>query len=61
MSKASGHLYKRGDVYWGRVRLAGREHRRSLRTADKKEATLRLKGWSKTLERAEIGAPDWVL
>jgi integrase len=55
---SGGYLYKRGDVWWGRVRLAGREHKRSLRTADKKEAALRLRGWRQTLERAVVGAPD---
>jgi integrase/recombinase XerD len=53
-----GYLYKRGDVYWGRIRLAGREHRRSLRTADKKEAAHRLKSWRISLERATLGSPD---
>jgi integrase len=54
----AGYLYKRGDTWWGRVRLAGNEHRRSLRTADKKEAAHRLRNWRQTLERAVVGAPD---
>jgi integrase/recombinase XerD len=53
-----GYLYKRGDTWWGRVRLTGREHRRSLRTTDKKEAAHRLRGWRQSLEREVVGAPD---
>lgn len=53
-----GRLYKRGNTYWGRIRLAGREYRRSLRTGNPKEARLRLKGWRQALERLSIGAPD---
>lgn len=53
-----GHLYKRGNTYWGRIRLAGREYRRSLRTSNPKEARHRLKGWRIALERIAVGAPD---
>lgn len=53
-----GHLYKRGDTYWGRLRIAGREYRRSLRTGNPKEARLRLKGWQVAIERIAIGSPD---
>lgn len=55
---SGGYLYKRGDIWWGRFLLAGTEHRRSLRTADKKEATKRLRGWRQSVERAVVGAPD---
>lgn len=57
MSKA-GYLYKRGDTYWGRVRLAGREHRSSLRTADQREAAKRLKAWAAKVERTVVTDPD---
>jgi integrase/recombinase XerD len=52
------HLYKRGETYWGRILIAGREHRRSLRTADKKEAAHRFRDWRQSLERAVFGAPE---
>lgn len=45
-------LYKRGAVYWGRIQAAGREHRRSLRTSDRKEAQARLKAWATDVEAA---------
>lgn len=53
-----GYIYKRGNTYWGRIRLAGREYRRSLRTGNSKEARHRLKGWRIALERIAVGAPD---
>lgn len=58
MPRAGGYLFKRGDIYWGRVRLGGREHRRSLRTSDKREASLRLKAWRLKVERQVVGNPD---
>jgi len=57
MSKP-GYLYQRGAVYWGRLRIAGREHRRSLRTGDRREATLRLKAWRLKIERTVVGGAD---
>jgi integrase len=57
MPKA-GYLYKRGDTYWGRVRIAGHEHRRSLRTSDSREAAKRLKAWRLKVERAVVADPD---
>ena len=54
----TGYLYKRGDTWWGRVRIAGGEHRRSLRTSDKKEARQNLQGWLKALRKAAAGNPD---
>jgi len=53
-----GSLRKRGDVYSGRIRIAGREFERSLRTGNYKEAQKRLKAWRLTLERASLGAAD---
>jgi hypothetical protein len=57
MRKAN-HLYKRGDTYWGRISISGREHRSSLRTPDKKEAAHRFRAWRQSIERAVIGTPD---
>ena len=54
----SENLYKRGHVWWGRLKIAGREYRASLRTPYLKEARHRLKGWRQKLERAAVGAPD---
>lgn len=57
--KSDANLYKRdGPTWWGRIKIAGVEHRRSLRTTDPKEARHRLRGWRQTLERASVGAPD---
>lgn len=53
-----GHLYKRGDTFWGRIRIDGVERGRSLRTSDPKEARRRLKGWILSVERATLGSPD---
>jgi integrase len=46
------NLYRRGAIWWGRVQVAGAEHRRSLRTRDRAEAATRLKAWKAELERA---------
>jgi integrase len=46
------NLYRRGDIWWGRVQVAGNERRRSLRTRDRAEAGKRLKAWKEDLERA---------
>lgn len=55
---APRNLYRRKKIWWGRLKLAGREHRRSLRTADPKEAKLRLKRWREKLEREKVGSQD---
>lgn len=47
-----GHLYRRGGTWWGRVTLAGREYRRSLRTPDRGEARRRVEAWIEDLNRA---------
>ncbi len=36
------NLYRRGRTWWGRVQVAGREYRRSLRTRSRTEAKGRL-------------------
>jgi integrase/recombinase XerD len=46
----SGNLYQRGEVWWARVQVRGKEIRRSLRTVSKPEAKRRL---AKVLEEAE--------
>ena len=50
--KLPANCYRRGDTIWGRVTVAGREHRRSLRTSDPKEAKVRLAAWRRKVERA---------
>jgi integrase len=39
------NLYRRNGIWWGRVQLAGADHRRSLRTRDRAEASKRFKAW----------------
>lgn len=52
------NLYLRGTTYWGRLKIAGREYRASLRTPDAREAARRLRAWRLKLERASLGSPD---
>lgn len=47
-------LYRRGKVYWARAQRQGREHRRSLKTADRAIAERRLRQWL-----AELDAIAW--
>lgn len=44
-----GSLYRRGKSWWGRIKIAGRDHRRSLRTRNRAEAQKRLDAWYKTV------------
>lgn len=39
------NLYRRGKTWWGRVQVAGREHRKSLRTRDRAVAKMRFADW----------------
>lgn len=39
------NLYRRGEVWWARIKVGGKEHRRSLRTASRTEAKQRLKAF----------------
>lgn len=48
-------LYKRNGIYWGRVERAGKEHRRSLKTKDRKAAEGRLRTWVAELEGTAFG------
>jgi len=52
------HCYERNGVIWGRVKLGGREYRRSLLTSDPREAAKRIKAWKLKLERNEVGVSD---
>lgn len=56
--KTPENIYLRGDIYWGRVKIDGREHRGSLRTDDRREAKRRFKGWRDNLERDTFGVGD---
>jgi len=58
MPRKARNLYRRGETWWGRIKVAGREYRGSLRTTDPREAARRLKGWRTKLEREAVGAPD---
>lgn len=49
-----GNLYKRGRIWWGRIQIAGREYRRSLRTHDRAEAKKRLAEWLKETSHARF-------
>ena len=55
MPRGAGYLYRRGETWWGRVKLAGVEHRSTLRTTDRREAARRLKTWRVQLEREALG------
>lgn len=58
MPPAPKFLYLRNGTYWGRVKIGGREHRRSLLTTDPREAARRVKAWRLKLQRSELGAED---
>jgi integrase/recombinase XerD len=58
VARGGGYLYKRGDTYWGRLRISGRELSRSLRTSDSREAARRLKAWRVKVEREGFGDLD---
>lgn len=47
-------LYQRGSTWWARAQRQGTEHRRSLKTRDKREAEKRLRHWL-----AELDAIAW--
>lgn len=51
-------LYLRGETWWGRCKIAGREYRSTLRTGDRREASRRYKAWRTKLERQAVGEPD---
>ena len=41
--------YRRGKTWWGRVQVAGTEHRKSLRTSDRATAKVRFGVWKESL------------
>jgi integrase/recombinase XerD len=57
-AKLPANCYGRNGIIWGRLKVAGREYRRSLRTADPREAARRLKAWRLKLERQEFDDVD---
>lgn len=50
----AGNLYRRGKTWWARIQSAGREHRRSLRTAIRSEALERLRAFRSELSHARF-------
>lgn len=52
------NLYLRNGVWWGRVQVAKKERRRSLRTASKAEARKRYKDWKASLDHALFYGAD---
>jgi integrase/recombinase XerD len=48
------NLYKRGETWWARFKVAGVEYRRSLRTAVRGEAERRLRALRKDVEREAL-------
>lgn len=50
------NLYKRGKTWWGRIQVAGKEYRASLRTSDRAEAKTRLEDFRKGKRRDDYFA-----
>ncbi len=48
-------IYRRGQVYWGKIQRKNRVFRQSLRTKSKSEAERRLRDWEKDLEAIAWG------
>jgi integrase len=48
-------LYRRGKIWWGRARRKGREHRRSLQTANRSIAEKRFRDWFEEIEAVAWG------
>jgi integrase/recombinase XerD len=48
------NLYRRGETWWARFKVAGNEYRRSLRTSVRKEAERRLKALKEDVEREAL-------
>lgn len=51
----AGHLYKRGDIWWGRLRADGKEIARSLDTGLEGLARKRLESWARERAGARWG------
>jgi integrase len=53
---SGGNIYWRNGIAWGRIQVAGREYRRSLRTRNRAEARRRFDSWKEALTaRAHFG------
>lgn len=48
------NLYKRGGTWWARVKVGGRDIRRSLRTSDRATAKKRRDAWLKEISHAQF-------
>lgn len=48
-------VYRRGKIYWARAQRQGREHRRSLKTSNRKIAGNRLRAWLDELDAIAWG------
>jgi integrase/recombinase XerD len=48
-------IYKRGEIWWGRITRKGKEYRQSLGTSVKGQAQERLRRWSNELSAASWG------
>ena len=48
-------LYRRGKIWWGRAQRKGREHRRSLQTANRTIAEKRFRDWFGEIEAVAWG------
>lgn len=56
MAKSTGrNLYRRGQTYWARVQVGGRDVRKSLRTSNRADAVKRLEALLKDVERIRFG------
>jgi integrase len=49
--RKAANLYIRGEIWWGRIKVHGREYRRSLRTTVWSEAERRLIAWREELRK----------
>ncbi len=57
-ARLPANLYWRGTTIWGRLKVAGTEHRASLRTDNVAEAKFRFDAWRVQVERAVFGTKD---
>ncbi|WP_370642357.1 tyrosine-type recombinase/integrase [Afifella sp. H1R] len=48
-------MYRRGKIWWGRATRAGKEHRKSLGTQDRRVAETRLRNWLNQLDKLKWG------
>jgi integrase/recombinase XerD len=54
--RKSRNLYRRGEIWWGRVKVKGNEYRGSLRTSIRAEAERNLAAWRKEVVRVSSEA-----